>query len=505
MNDIEYQKLCNACDDVLLNPDATIETIAIPWLHILNEHPANLEKYEGIFRCEKVPKFGSLKSFVQLLKLKIFDLNFGNCSYKSNAQHENVDVLFISHLLNNSQIGQKEDFYFGLIPDELSKNNLSSLILLIDHTDGNFSKNKSRWDDWRPRRLIFGKTLTFSEELRIRRNLQKEASRLRNSQILCRDAISKKVILHAASQAMTSGSIGNMRLYHQLKKLIENIKPKAIVLTYEGHGWERIAFLAARDAYPGIKCYGYQHTIMFPRQHATGRLLGKKFDPDVILMSGKFGFDLLECNSRLSGIEKIIIGSHRKKQPIVDPIKKFSPSINSACLVIPDGTLIEAIYIITFTIQLAKILPAIKFIIRLHPVLSKEELSSASIELSMPPSNVEYSTEATIEKDFYKCRWALYRGSSAVIYAVTAGLRPFYISKNEELSIDPLVSLKDWRIKIAAPAECRDYIFADLSASVDDIYSEWIKARNTCASYFNELNCGPLVQEIKSCYRENKL
>ena len=38
----QYLALCEACDRVLLAPDATIERVAVPWLHVIREHPVFL-------------------------------------------------------------------------------------------------------------------------------------------------------------------------------------------------------------------------------------------------------------------------------------------------------------------------------------------------------------------------------------------------------------------------------------------------------------------------------
>ena len=48
MREDEYRALCVECDRVLRAPDATMERIAIPLLHVMREHPMFLERYEAV-------------------------------------------------------------------------------------------------------------------------------------------------------------------------------------------------------------------------------------------------------------------------------------------------------------------------------------------------------------------------------------------------------------------------------------------------------------------------
>ena len=58
--------------------------------------------------------------------------------------------------------------------------------------------------------------------------------------------------------------------------------------------------------------------------------------------------------------------------------------------------------------------------------------------------NILYELQK-LEDDLEKSGYVMYRGSSSVLYAVIAGLKPFYIEKFGEMSIDPLYELNTWR------------------------------------------------------------
>ena len=45
----QYKTLCATCDSVLVADGATFERIAIPWLHVMREHPVFLRQYEDLF------------------------------------------------------------------------------------------------------------------------------------------------------------------------------------------------------------------------------------------------------------------------------------------------------------------------------------------------------------------------------------------------------------------------------------------------------------------------
>jgi hypothetical protein len=63
------------------------------------------------------------------------------------------------------------------------------------------------------------------------------------------------------------------------------------------------------------------------------------------------------------------------------------------------------------------------------------------------PSNIVWSS-GSLEKDATASSWAIYRGSTAIFSAITAGCRPIYLKVNEELSIDPLYDVREYVISV---------------------------------------------------------
>ena len=59
--------------------------------------------------------------------------SFRNTSVSSisNIPNQAVDILFISHLINKSEIGKSNDSYYGDLPKLLSENGITSAVVKI--------------------------------------------------------------------------------------------------------------------------------------------------------------------------------------------------------------------------------------------------------------------------------------------------------------------------------------------------------------------------------------
>jgi hypothetical protein len=80
-------------------------------------------------------------------------------------------------------------------------------------------------------------------------------------------------------------------------------------------------------------------------------------------------------------------------------------------------------------------------LLRRHPVLQKL------------PGNVSLSVDKPLEQEFAQARYCLYRGSSAAMHAVRAGIKPFYLARPGELPFDCLFELADWRETVTSPED----------------------------------------------------
>ena len=108
-----YDNLCKFCDDIIFHEKSSYR-ISNSFLHVIREHPIFLKKYKDIFKNEN-HIFFNIKNILRFIKnLLLFLINLKNCFIiKRNIPRKEIDVLFISHLLNEKQLNSKEDFYFG--------------------------------------------------------------------------------------------------------------------------------------------------------------------------------------------------------------------------------------------------------------------------------------------------------------------------------------------------------------------------------------------------------
>jgi hypothetical protein len=116
---------------------------------------------------------------------------------------------------------------------------------------------------------------------------------------------------------------------------------------------------------------------------------------------------------------------------------------NQCCLVIPEVFERECLSLFYLSIDYAKKNPNQKFIWRLHPGISFDKLKSQSPILKNFPNNIHLSV-GSLDDDIQRCDSVLYRGSTAVVNAINAGLKPiYYRQSSDELSIDPIYTHKE--------------------------------------------------------------
>lgn len=483
MNEGQYRQVCEECDRLLMASDSSLERVAIPWLHVLNEHPSNLLQYEHLFDRDNK----KLHLFFSAIKKLLFAakalLNSVISQQQTNLPPK-VDVLIFSHLLNPSQMGATDDFYFGRLPEALVEKGYNTLVVLRDHTASKRRFAERLWPPQMAPRLLLPQSVSVFDELRLRKSLRKEAKILLQGALLSPSDFEVRVRNSSAQQAVGPSAMATMRLYYQVKDMVRALRPKSIVVTYEGHTWERIVFAAARSINPQIRCIGYQHAILFPRQHAIGLSLGYPYNPDIICTAGHTTRKILERTYEVSGIPLVTVGTHRQETLDTSFFRKVSILPDSACLVIPDGTLHECLLLFDFVLSVAPLCSSITFILRLHPVMPFSVIMGKDKRLRSLPVNVKIS-QGTIDKDFEMCRWALYRGSGAAIRAVTAGLRPFYFKPpGEMLSIDPLYMMTTWKRVVESTDDLKLAMDLDLQSDVENIEKEWMYAVDFTRQYY---------------------
>jgi len=479
LNEAQYAELCAVCDALLLAPDATIERIAMPWLHVLNEHPSNLAKYSGLVSPGRGITLHRLRSAASQARRWLDTRKRGA---DADQLPSSADVIFVSHLLNESQIGARQDFYFGRLPELLLDDGISSCVLLINHIPTS-RRLHAAWPSDMASRVILPDSLSLRGELSLRRRLGRDARRLRKASLQLEGG-RRRIVNEAARNATSGHSLASLRMYQQIRDITARLRPRAVVVTYEGHAWERVAFAAARQSNHAVRCLGYHHTILFPRQHAALRLLNDQlYDPDVILTAGEISAARFHRSFGGAAVDVATMGIHRRESVAPSTEAPESSDRSSRCLIIPDGVISEVIFLLDFAVEAARQAPDIRFVLRLHPVVSLEQLKTRFQRFQRLPANVEFST-ISLSADFARSRWAVYRATNAAIYAVIAGLRPFYVEKPGEMSIDSLYELKGWKKVVRTPAEFVESARSDAGPRSPFEAAEATVAADYCKRYF---------------------
>jgi hypothetical protein len=434
----QYQQLSKLCDQILVDSQATKVTIAISWLHVIRWHPVHMSKYFRLFEYS-IAKNIVWRTFQLLRSNAVSLLNIARAIFKRDLPHgmdnlpsSDIDILFISHLLNSSFIGEDDDFYFGSIASELRPK--KAIVALINHTKERDSVILSNWGGCITPRVVFRKLLSFQQEFDIFLAQRKERRRLKRYQLSHNSTLYSNIIKEAANHALSPETAGTLRFTKQVELLLIKVQPRYIITTFEGYGWERLVFATAKEINPGIVCIGYQHSAIFQLQHSIFRNLLPSFNPDIILTSGGVAKNQLEVAIHDKSIKIRVLGSKKKINLI-----KTSHDLKKTkiCLVTPEAFKTECNILFEFSLMCALARPDIKFIWRLHPLMSFDDLIKDNLRFENIPDNVSMSN-TTFEADLLKSDYILYRGSTAVVSAISLGLIPIYLQKDNDLNIDPI-------------------------------------------------------------------
>lgn len=508
MNEEQYISICEACDRILNAHDSTDERVAISWLHVVREHPVFICNYKEVLRTAKSIKSigrkwlkvvrNRVSWLLQLAKAVISDEEFW---LTSKQMSENVDFLFVSHLNNESQAKVEEDFYFGHVPNELDALGYSVAIILINSSGRPAVRIASKCESVRVPRIILSDSIGISNEIGIRSRLKVESSSLKLLAKREQQGLFRRVLEQASEECLSGSTHQNMRMAKQIGSLVEKLQPKAIVITHEGHAWERLVFSSARRAHPDVLCIGYQHAAVFRLQHAMRRCLAPKYNPDQILAAGDISRIQLNSSLGLKGIPISVFGSNRRSaRKTMCPDRLIQThlrdsSIVRTCLVLPEGIASECHLMFEFSILCAIENPDVQFIWRLHPAVSFESLKNENPKLRTPPKNIILS-QTSLEVDVSRSHWALYRGTTAIVQAVVGGLQPIYLQTTGELNIDPLYEIDVWRVSVSDVSEFHRVISPCLDVSNSQSELDIEQAQKYCEMFFTPLDISKLITMV---------
>jgi hypothetical protein len=245
-------------------------------------------------------------------------------------------------------------------------------------------------------------------------------------------------------------TVKNLRIAEQVLKISKSLHITALIATYEGHAWERVVFKLIHSRLFKILSIGYVHAAVFRLQHSITRNMPCGYDPDLLLTGGSVAKKQLE--EKLESNRPIkILGSSRIFKQNQSAFSSYKNKKN-ICLIIPEGIVSEYLILLDFSMKCAILYPQYTFVIRRHPLLQGKLLRLERINKTIP--NFKVSTKS-LDDDIHDAKWALYRGSTAIIQSVLGGLTPIYVEISNEMTVDPLYQMKSHRPAIHTPSELK--------------------------------------------------
>ena len=425
-----FQKLIKNLDEILKENKGT-SVRAIPWLHFIRYHPVFNSQYQILF--SKKYKFlfflimlylkGIINTILTLLK----SIKRGY-SHKNLYEIENIDIFYVSHLIN-SNVDKKKDFYFDDIISKLGDKGYSHAGLLINHLKTNLTEDVKKKVESK-NNYILNNYLDFKTEIKfvaaqIKVFLNFFLKRENNK-------IKRRINFLISGFSISRSTFLNIRLSFVFKNLMDYHKPKLVFITYEGHAWERILCNTLKINFNKAKIIGYQHSYIFKNQHAALKSFDFNFDPHYILTSGEISRERIIKSSIAKNVKVDVLGSKRfgvTNKLKIQSYKKFSKRI----FVIPEGIESECKILFDFCLNYSLYSNDLEFVFKLHPQMSLNDFVSKNSIFKKLPKNCHWFTNHT----FKNSDWVLYRGSTFIVELLKKGLQPIYLShKSDHESID---------------------------------------------------------------------
>jgi hypothetical protein len=284
-----------------------------------------------------------------------------------------------------------------------------------------------------------------------------------------------------------SRALGDMRIGLLLERQILRQKPRVILHTFEGHGWERIVNVVAHNTLPSVKTFGYQHAVFLPGDKSINYLHGGGADPDYFLASGKFTKELFLESAQFPRPAALVLGSVNTS---LSEEKSLSAT-DGVCLFAPEGVL-EEVYLMTqVAIKAATLQLDRKFVLRLHPVIDRTLVEK---QLGIIPNNFSLS-KRSLQDDLDAASFVCYRSSTVVFSGIQAGVRPIFLDVDNQMSVnDPLPPDLSFR-KVAKNAEELVEIISKMLKPELEAH-EYKKALGYVEGYASAFDANELIENL---------
>lgn len=468
-------------------PDPAVE--AIDWLHL--KHPLTL-KQKALLREDGTPRHprgrplwvfqaAALFGYAFYLTGRLAQMKLAHGAALRGLRRKPFDLVLKTWRFHPDGMPGQEDFYFGDLGSRLQRAGVGVLRLFGNPAGRPWegpcrraASNVAELPEW----CLIPLTAPFGFAWKAWR----ASVRVRAGAAAETDPWVRRCLEQAQADCLRPEFLP-VALYAALgEEIAKTWHPRMLLTLYEGHAWEKCLWSGFRRKAEGAQVAGYQHTVLLPHQmellkpSVSASSNGK---PDLVLCLGERTSRMLAPSHPEAS--RISFGTFRQlpdgKQGVASPERR-------TVLVLPEGHRDEALLLFSCALEAARVLTDHRFLLRSHPVLPFKKVRGALKAEGLRLPNVEISSSERIEEDFKRSSVVLYRGSSAVMYAVTYGLKPIYLHQEGQEVLDPLFELVPWRERVDSPGlfgeRLRAHAAAGLSGQVRD---EWAQAQAYVKDY----------------------
>jgi len=336
--------------------------------------------------------------------------------FENKTKLQKYDYLIVSHKIDTYSYDDNNDFYYGnLISNLINKQNKKVCLLLFNQTLINSSKlYKTTLKNSKLDLMLLNNRVNLLLELGLIKKLFVSFLSFLFS-ISKNNYYNKKIIF---SSFFDEETFNNFRIYSQFKDIFKK-KFNNIIITYEGHSYERSIIRSIRELSPKTKIIAYVHSALYHTQHSIYNSYGYKNDPDLILFGSRLNFKtfLTKANYNRNLVSYKILGSKK-----ITPYRFKKSKTITNFLILPDGTDHDIIKLFKLSIQLSSYYHNYFFTINLHP---NAYLKFQSLKLKKIPDNLTI-TIGQIKKAFVNNNFVIFTSTTAIIEGINCGLYPIF-------------------------------------------------------------------------------
>ncbi len=401
-------------------------------------------------------------------------------------------VMIRSWCFGPQSLARGNDFYFGALPQQLEARGIPVVLLCGDTgwtIRPSFARGVlgQRWVRAVPEPLVTPWWAPFAvawqqlwAALELRRRGAQERSRA--ARMVCGEA---------CRECVTPATLRSALAYYTARAAVARWRPRAFLTTYEGQPWEQPAWQGVKAADEGCLTVGYEHSIVMPHALSLTQPIGDSWHraaPDVLLCLSETTMRMVREGHAALGTRLVPFGSFRAAP---DAREEPPRPGRKTVLVIPEGILSEATVLFNFALKLAPLVPDHRVILRSHPVLPFKRVRAGLAGDVADHENIELSA-CPIEEDFRRASAVVYRGSSAVLYAIRQGLKPVYVEAEGHPEVDPLFELSDWRERSASAAAAAAILRRYAQTAEGTAAEAWREAAAYASTYTQAVDDGSI-------------